>query len=144
MSIKLEKHDCSKELRSLKLKATPARLAILKLLENSDKPIDAGVIFSTLQEKGIQIDPVTVFRIINLFTQKGLARQFHFNEGKSRYEIASKADQHHHLVCQECGQIDDIEDPLIKKVEEKIVSKKGFLIKSRSIEFFGVCTSCQK
>lgn len=136
-------HDCKKELRDVDLKATPARLEILKLLEISKKPVDVASIIYYLSSKKIGTDPATVFRIINMFTNRGIARQIQFNEGKFRYELANKAD-HHHLICQKCGSIQDISDCSIDILEKEIAGKKGFKVSYHSLEFFGVCHLCQR
>lgn len=136
-------HDCKEELREIELKATPTRLAVLSFLEKNNKPIDIGTIIEYLKEKYIAADQATIFRIINTFTNKGLTRQIQFHEGKARYELASRAD-HHHLICEKCGNIEDISDCNINALEKDIQKKKKFLVKSHSLEFFGLCPACQR
>src|SRR3989344_487032 len=142
MSI-LSKHNCKDELRNVTLKVTPARLAVLKVLEQTDEPIDIATIIGYLEEKDIKADPATVFRIINSFTDNGITKQIQLNEGKFRYEYSSKKD-HHHLICENCGGIEDISDTFITDIEDNIKRNKKFLVKRHSIEFFGVCTQCQR
>lgn len=136
-------HDCKEELRESDLKVTPARLAVLKLLESTEAPVDVASIISYLDDKGIKADPATVFRIMNVFTERGLAKQIQLQEGKARYELAANAD-HHHLVCSRCGDIQDISDCNIDGLERDIEKKKGFKVTSHSLEFFGICKSCQR
>lgn len=134
-------HDCKIELNQAQLKATPARIAILKLLEKTDAPLDVSAIIEFLKNKKIKADQATVFRIISMFTDRGLTRQIQFNEGKFRYELSSKPD-HHHLICQNCGAIEDISDCNISRLEKDIEKKKNFKIVSHSLEFFGICQQC--
>lgn len=136
-------HDCKKELRAVDLRATPARVALLQLLEKSSAPLDVATILTTLTKQAIDADPATVFRIVNTFTEKGIVRQLQFNEGKSRYELASKKD-HHHLICESCGSVADIEDCGIDTLEKTIKRKKKFLVKHHALEFFGVCHACSR
>ena len=133
---------CKEELRNASLKATPARLAVLQLLEKKDKPLDAGTIKESLEREGIGVDPVTVFRTLNHFTQRGLIRQVQFHEDKTRYEPSARGD-HHHLICESCGSVEDIADCEIHTQEEEIRRKKRFLVKNHSLEFFGICLKCQ-
>lgn len=135
-------HDCRTELNDVELRATPARIAVMRLLETTDKPVDVQTIISFLETKGISADPATVFRIINMFTEKGLAKQIQLQEGKARYELAASAD-HHHLVCTKCGDIQDISDCNIDVLENHIEKKKQFKVTSHSLEFFGICNNCQ-
>ena len=136
-------HDCKTELNDVALRATPARLALMKLLEGSDSPIDVQTMIEYLEKKDIQTDPATVFRIVNMFTEKGLTKQIQLQEGKFRYELASLAD-HHHLVCTRCGNIQDMSDCNIDVLESHIEKKKNFKVTSHSLEFFGICVDCQK
>jgi len=136
-------HNCKDELRDVDLKATPARIAVLKLLEKSETPLDVASIIDYLQKHEIDIDPATAFRIVNMFTEKGIITPIQFNEGKLRYELSSKA-AHHHLVCEQCGKIEDISDCNIESLEKEIQKKKGFLVKRHSLEFFGLCSNCQR
>ena len=135
-------NDFKAELRGVSLKATSVRVAMLRFLESTNKPIDVNSIIEYLQKNDVDADPATVFRSINLFTQRGLLKQFQFKEGKQRYELASRPD-HHHLICENCGSIEDISDCNIGNLEKEIETKKGFLVKYHALEFFGLCKNCQ-
>ncbi len=142
--MKIQKqHDCKTELRDVDLKATPARLALLSLLETTEEPLDIAMILAALKAQGIDVDQATVFRIINLLTEKGIVKQVQLREGKFRYEHAARG-EHHHLYCERCGAIEDISDCNIESLEKEIGEKKQFLVKSHSLEFFGVCQQCQQ
>lgn len=134
-------HDCKNELRSVSLKATPARLGVLKLLEMYEKPLDVSAIISYLQKNNINVDQATVFRIINLFTERGLTKQIHLNDGKYRYELTSRTN-HHHLICESCGTIEDIQCS-VAEINKEIKEKKRFNVKRHSLEFYGICLDCQ-
>lgn len=139
----MKTHDCTEELHRASLKVTPIRLGVLALLEETQTPLDIATLLKKLKTKKISADPATVFRIMNSFVEKGLVRELNFHEGKTRYELSSSAD-HHHLICQSCGSIEDISDCHITALEAEIQKKKHFLIKSHSLEFFGLCRNCQK
>lgn len=138
-----QKHDCQKELRKADLKVTPARLGVLAALENTDTPLDVSEVIDYLRHHSIHADKVTVFRIMNSLTEKGLVVPIQLNESKLRYEHAAKAD-HHHFVCEQCGAIEDISDCNINELEKDIHRKKGLIIKRHSLEFFGICKNCQQ
>lgn len=136
-------HDCKTELNEVDLRATPARIALMNLFEKAEKPLDVKEMTKYLEKKDIKTDPATVFRIVNMFSEKGLIKPIQLNEGKFRYELIDKAD-HHHLVCEKCGNIEDISDCNISALEKEITKKKKFKVTSHSLEFFGICTDCQK
>lgn len=135
-------HDHSEELKKAHIAVTSARLATMELFENHDTPIDAQHVIDHLQKK-LGIDRVTGFRILNSFTEKGLLRKVDFGDGKGRYELATEED-HHHLICENCGKIEAIPDTVIPEMEKKIEKTHNFLIKRHSLEFFGLCSDCQK
>lgn len=135
------KHDCKEELRDAALKATPARLGVLEALEQTNTPLDVATLIDYLKRQKIKADKVTVFRIMNALSEKGIITPIQLGEGKFRYEVSSKAD-HHHLVCESCGRIEDISDCAIEILEKDIKKKKGFFVKRHALEFFGMCRSC--
>lgn len=134
-------HSCENEIHEASLKVTPARVALMQLFESHDTPLDAQHLIDHLQ-KEIGIDRVTVFRILNVFVEKGLIRKLTFGEHKARYEL--NQGEHHHLICQKCGKVEDISDCNISALEKEIKQKKHFLVKEHSLEFFGLCRDCQK
>ncbi len=137
------KHDCKEELREADLKAPSARLGILEALENTNKPLDVATLIIYLKQQHIKADKVTVFRIMNILSEKGLVTPIQLGEGKFRYEHSAKAD-HHHFICERCGAIEDISDCNIDVLEHHIQQKKGLLVRRHSLEFFGVCQQCQR
>lgn len=123
------------------LKMTHARQVVLDLFLKTRTPIAADVIFSYLSQKKCETDRATVYRILDTFVEKGIINRMEFQEGKFRYEIVGS--DHHHLICEKCGSIEDISDCSLPKLEKEIRIKKGFLVKRHALEFFGVCASCQ-
>ncbi len=129
------------QLQQAELKVTGARLAVLDYLASSQKPLDADEIFHHLKTEHEQVDKVTVYRILDSFFQKGLVKRLDFQEGKFRYE--KTGEEHHHLICENCGSIEDMSDCNISELEKEIRLKKHFQVKRHSLEFFGLCNLCQ-
>jgi len=126
------------------LKKTRGRIEILNYLKRISTPVDASEIESYLLEtKSTPINTATIYRILSILYKKGLVTRFELQEGKFRYELASKPD-HHHLICKNCGSIEDISDCNIKALEKDIEKKKKFVVQSHSLEFFGVCPDCSR
>lgn len=135
--------DYKQELNHVHLRATPARIAVMHFLESTDTPVDTATIMEYLRSHAIAADPATVFRMMNMFTQKGITTPVQFYEGKTRYELANKAD-HHHLICEQCGKVEDVEDTAVPGLQKHIEEEHHFLVKRHSLEFFGLCASCQQ
>lgn len=135
------KHNCTDELHAANLRVTPARLGVLHLLERSDMPVDAGMIIRHLKKHRVPADEVTVFRILNAFRKKGIAKPIQLHEGKFRYEYADKP-KHHHFICEKCGGITDVEGCMAGVMEKQIEKTTGGKVSRHSLEFFGLCRRC--
>ncbi len=133
--------DFTKLLNKHDLKITQARISLLELIEKENKPLDSQFLIDTLKQK-FKVDKVTIFRILNVLTEHGILRKLEFGEGKARYEL--NTEDHHHLICQSCGNIEDISDCNIEALEKEIKQKKHFLVKLHTLEFYGLCKDCQK
>ena len=123
------------------LKVTPTRIAVLSYLYSTKLPCEVDDIFHHVDKEHHDADRVTIYRVLEALSEKGLIKKLEFGEGKYRYEIAG--DDHHHLICEKCGKIEDISDCGISRMEKDIKKKKNFVIKRHSLEFYGVCQSCQ-
>lgn len=123
------------------LKGTKPRLAVLHVLEEQHRPLDVAEILHGLEEHHIAADQATVYRILDTFTQKGLIERLEFHEGKFRYERAGE--DHHHLICESCGKVEDMSDCNIGELEKDVKKKKGFQVKRHALEFYGLCQQCQ-
>lgn len=134
-------HDCTDELHRADLRATPARLGVLSVLEHTSLPVDVSTLTHNLKRRKIAADPVTVFRILNTFAKKGLVRAVRLNEGKARYEYAGNP-MHHHFVCESCGSIADVADCAVEAMEQRIEKTYGVTVTRHALEFFGVCGRC--
>jgi Fur family ferric uptake transcriptional regulator len=139
----INKHNCKDELQEVSLKATPARIAVHKFLESTDQPVDAQLIINYLKREKINADPATIFRMMNDFVKTGITKEIQLEKGRVYYELASKGD-HHHLICELCGKIEAVEDNFVPQMEKELATKHKFLIKRHSLEFFGLCSGCQK
>ncbi len=123
-------------------KRTPARVKIVEFLSSSSSPVDVSEIISFLREENLNTNKVTVYRTMDLLFANGFIDKLEFGEGKFRYEI--KKGDHHHLVCIDCGSVEDVEDRYMEKLEKEIYQNNNFKVKHHSLEFFGLCKNCQR
>ncbi len=128
-------------LHNAALKVTPARVSVLSYLTQANAPIDAEKIYTHLRDEHEAADKATIYRIIDVFVKQGIIKRLEFGEGKYRYELAGE--DHHHLICENCGSLEDISDCNIEDLEKDIKRKKKFLVKKHALEFFGICKLCQ-
>lgn len=124
-------------------KQTRLRTLLISHLVKIKKPLAAIDILKILKEKGLVVNKSTVYREVEFLLHKKIIVEINFGDGKQRYEIAGLP-HHHHLVCTNCGKIEDIiADKDLEVLEKKIKRSKGFSINSHNLEFFGICKKCQ-
>lgn len=125
-------------------KATPARLAILKIFAKSKVPITAENVFRELKlnKKNKDINEATVFRTLSLFEKDGILTKVDFRKESAFFEL--NQEHHHHITCLKCDTIEDFESTAIEKALGGIVrnSSKFINIKDHSLELFGLCKNC--
>ena len=126
-------------LKKSALRATPKRVALLALLKRTQKPLTAEDIHKTMQD----IDLVTVYRNLQSLVTVVLVREVRFKDASVRYEFASSA-HHHHLVCTNCGTVDELPECDVRSLEKHALeaSSRFKLINEHSLEFFGTCRAC--
>ncbi|ATD54881.1 Fur family transcriptional regulator [Clostridium chauvoei] len=134
------------ELKQKGYKLTPQRRAIVdSIIENEGEHLTAEEIYDEVKKKCPEIGLATVYRTIILLEELGVICKLDLNDGCSRYELVHKdeAHRHHHLVCNECKSVLEVQDDLLDELEEEIERTYGFKILDHSVKFFGVCKRCQ-
>lgn len=133
-----------RKLREMGFRETRARKALIELLLNSNQPLAISEIQDNLKKTyKIGTNKTTVYREISFLIDQQVAREVDFGDKKKRYESAI-GDHHHHLVCTNCGKIEDFElKQDLQNEEQRITSEKKFKVTSHTLEFFGLCANCQ-
>jgi Fur family ferric uptake transcriptional regulator len=129
----------STDLKSMGLKATGPRLKILELFEKSElRHMTADDVYRLLLGESIDIGLATVYRVLTQFEQAGLLERHHFESGKAVFEI--NAGQHHdHLVCINCGRVEEFYDEEIERRQKKIAKERGFVIQDHALYLYAEC-----
>ena len=128
------------DLKSIGLKATFPRLKILELFEKSEvRHMTAEDVYRLLVNDGMDIGLATVYRVLTQFEQAGLLERHHFESGKAVFEL--NAGHHHdHLVCVNCGRVEEFYDADIEKRQNKIAHERGFEISEHALYLYADCT----
>lgn len=127
------------DLKTKGLKTTLPRLKILNLFEKSPiRHLSAEDIYKELLGEGEDIGLATVYRVLTQFEQAGLLERHHFESGKAVFELSS--DSHHdHLVCLQCGRVEEFYDAEIEKRQIKIAKDRGFNLQEHSLSLYADC-----
>lgn len=131
-------HDLN-ELKNAGLKATLPRLKVLNLFEKSkERHLSAEDIYKTLVTSGEDVGLATVYRILTQFEQAGILVRHHFESGKAVFEL-NGGDHHDHIVCMQCGHVEEFCDDDIEKLQQKAAENRGFKIKEHALYIYADC-----
>jgi Fur family ferric uptake transcriptional regulator len=129
----------SKELRKAGLKVTLPRVKIMEVLETSKKRhLSAEDIYRKLLGAGEDIGLATVYRVLSQFEEAGIVNRNNFETDHSVFELAE--DKHHdHIVCLDCGRVEEFLDETIESRQESVAERRGFDIADHSLTLYGHC-----
>ncbi|MDA8416936.1 MAG: ferric iron uptake transcriptional regulator [Betaproteobacteria bacterium] len=127
------------DLKDIGLKATLPRLKVLALFENSATcHLGAEDVYKRLQNDGIEIGLATVYRVLTQFEQAGLLVRHHFESGKAVFEL-NRGTHHDHLVCLDCGHVEEFFDAEIENRQAMVAQHHGFSIHEHSLQIYAHC-----
>jgi Fur family transcriptional regulator, ferric uptake regulator len=130
----------SHDLKSAGLKATVPRLRIINLFETSKvRHLTAEDVYRLLLAEGLDIGLATVYRVLTQFEQAGLLVRHHFESGKAVFEL-NEGKHHDHLVCMQCGRVEEFYDPEIEKRQTRVARERGFAISEHALYLYADCT----
>lgn len=128
-----------KDLRKAGLKVTLPRLKILEILENgSTRHQSAESIYKQLLESNEDIGLATVYRVLTQFEAAGLVVRHHFENGMAVFEL-NEGTHHDHIVCLDCGKVEEFVDSGIEERQTAAASRLGFEIRDHSLILYGHC-----
>ena len=128
------------ELKSTGLKATLPRLKILDVFQTGgQRHMTAEDVFRVLLEERSDIGLATVYRVLTQFEQAGILSRSHFESGKAVYEL-NEGTHHDHLVCLDCGKVEEFYDAEIEKRQNAVAQLKGFAIADHALSLYAHCT----
>ena len=129
-----------KDLRKAGLKVTLPRLKILEILEDaSTRHKSAEDIYKALLESNEDIGLATVYRVLTQFEAAGLVTRRHFENGMAVFELNQGA-HHDHIVCVDCGRVEEFMDAEIEDRQHRVARERGFEIQDHSLIMHGRCT----
>jgi len=130
----------AQSLKESGLKATLPRRKILELFESSKvRHLSAEDVYRTLVADGIDVGLATVYRVLTQFEQAGLLSRQHFETGKAVFEL-NQGGHHDHLVCLQCGRVEEFYDAEIEQRQSEVARKRGFELRGHSLALYGECT----
>ncbi|WP_026182619.1 ferric iron uptake transcriptional regulator [Leeia oryzae] len=130
------------ELKGVGLKATGPRMRILELFETSNvRHLSAEDVYRQLIGEGDDVGLATVYRVLTQFEQAGILERHYFEGGKAVFELRPEG-HHDHLVCIQCGKVEEFYDSEIERRQDKIAKERNFTVHSHSLYLYGLCEAC--
>lgn len=133
------------DLKSSGLKVTQPRLKILEIFQqNPVRHLSAEDVYRLLIADNLEIGLATVYRVLTQFEQAGLLTRNYFETGKAVYELNEGA-HHDHIVCVNCGRVEEFHDDQIENRQREIAREHGFEIVDHTLAVYGICLpGCKK
>ena len=138
-----ESNLLKKALKKEGLRYTQQRQLIWDELCSSEEHRDAEEIYLSLRKDGVNASRATVYRTIDVLVKNKLVRKLDLGDGKARYENKMDSSHHDHLICVQCGKIEEFMDDKIESRQDEIVKRFGFKMIRHIHQLFVLCDKCQ-
>ena len=130
-------------LRTVGLRVTPQRLAVLEILEAAPhEHLSADDVWRRLDDAAHPLDRSTAYRVLADLTGAGILQQAQLGDGAARFEV--RAEPHHHAVCVVCGATEDVRPDSIEVLARRLREMSGFALGSEPLLLSGRCARCQE
>jgi len=127
------------DIKNSGLKATLPRIKILEIFQKTtQRHMTAEDVYKALLVEGADIGLATVYRVLTQFEQAGLLSRNHFESGKAVFEL-NQGHHHDHLVCLQCGRVEEFYDAGIEKRQTAVASERGFRITEHALYLYAEC-----
>ena len=129
----------TQQLKTMGLKATGPRLKILNLFEHAEqRHLTAEDVYRLLVMENVDVGLATVYRVLTQFEQAGLLIRHHFDNDKAVYEL-NQGTHHDHLLCVQCGKVEEFYDPEIERRQRAIAAERGFKLMEHALYLYVEC-----
>ena len=130
-------------LKNTGLKSTIPRQKILEIFQRGiQRHMSAEDVYRLLIQEDSDVGLATVYRVLAQFEQAGLLTRSQFESGKAVYEL-DQGQHHDHLVCIDCGRVEEFFDAEIEERQHAIAIKRGFAIADHALSIYAHCTTAQ-
>ena len=128
------------ELKNSGLKATAPRIKVLEVFQRSaERHLSAEEVFKLLLAEGADVGLATIYRVLLQFEQAGILSRNHFETGKAVFEL-NEGHHHDHLVCLDCGRVEEFFDEQIEQRQKAVAQARGFALQDHALALYATCT----
>jgi Fur family ferric uptake transcriptional regulator len=137
----LEPSSTADRLAAAGERVTRQRLLVADALAAVGRRVTAQDLYDRLRRRDRRIGRATVFRTLEALVAAGVARRLE-QDGHVYGYVACRPEHHHHLACDRCVRVEEIEEAYIAPVAERVAADRGFTIDDARLDFYGLCASC--
>ena len=119
-----------------------ARRAVIELLGHEDCCLSAQEIFDTLRARKRRVGIATVYRVLELLSERGLVQRVELGSGTARYEAMRREAHHHHFVCEGCGKIEAFADSGLERALQRVEGSSRYEVAAHDVVLRGACREC--
>jgi len=131
------------KLRELGFRITPQRLAVIKILVESEGHPGAEELYAQVKTDFPTTSIATVYKTLAVLKSIGEVLELEFSGDYNRYD-GKKPYSHPHLICIKCKKIVDPELASLAEMTEKLALESGYRLLTHRLDFYGICPQCQK
>jgi Fur family ferric uptake transcriptional regulator len=131
-------------LRQHNLPVTAQRLAIAEVMLASERHLSAEEVAQEVSARGRSVGTATVYRAIDTLIESGLLVERDFGEGFRRFEPARDIPHHEHMVCTQCGKVEEFRDERLERMTTLVAETHGFARQRHRLVIHGICRDCQR
>ncbi|AHE99048.1 ferric iron uptake transcriptional regulator [Thioalkalivibrio paradoxus] len=129
----------TQNLKKAGLKVTLPRMKILQILEESEtRHLTAEAIYRELLDSGEEIGLATVYRVLTQFEAAGLVSRLRFEGNQAVFEL-DRGGHHDHIICNQCGRVEEFFDDTIEQRQREIAAEHGYRIQDHALVIHGDC-----
>ena len=132
-----------RKLRAQGHRLTPQRMAVLRILSESDGHPSVQQIYDQVKADFPMTGLGTIYKTVTLLKDMGEVLELGFSDDRNRYD-GNKPRPHPHLVCIKCKRIIDPEIPTLGTLPREVSQRTGYRIVSHRLDFYGICPQCQE
>ncbi len=140
MSVREQAESILARLRAQGGRVTTGRRAILEAFLGLGGHVTAEALTARVHAGQPDVHESTVYRFLDELERLGVVDHVHLGHGPAVYHLAT--DTHHHLVCDRCGTVVEVDDELFADLRGRLQAEFGFTLQPRHFAVTGRCRAC--